>query len=99
MAVETKPLFHPEVIRQQLGALTLPAAAEAAQAKLQHWAALISCGKAASNNEKALLPEFPTDIFLTLLGSTAPAGGSDTFTLSRETHIEVDGQVADAALG
>jgi hypothetical protein len=99
MAVETKPLFHPEVIRKQLGAFTLPAAAEAAQAKLQHWANLISSGKADAINEKALLPDFLTDIFLNLLGYTAPAGPSDTFTLSRETHVVVDGQFADAALG
>jgi hypothetical protein len=99
MAVETKPLFHPEVIRQQLGAFTLPATAEAAQAKLQHWANLIASGKADAINEKALLPDFLTDIFLNLLGYTAPAGPSDTFTLSRETHVIVDGQFADAALG
>ena len=99
MAVETKPLFHPEVIRQQLAAFALPAAAEAAQAKLQHWASLISTGKADTINEKALLPDFLTDMFLNLLGYTAPAGPSDIFTLSRETHVVVDGQVADAALG
>jgi hypothetical protein len=99
MAVETKPLFHPEVIRQQLGAFTLPTAAEAAQVKLQHWASLISSGKADTINEKALLPDFLTDMFLSLLGYTAPAGPSDIFTLSRETHVVVDGQVADAALG
>jgi hypothetical protein len=99
MAVETKPLFHPEVIRQQLGAFTLPASAEAAQAKLQDWANLISSGKADAINEKALLPDFLTDVFLNLLGYTAPAGPSDTFTLSRETHVVVDGQFADAALG
>ena len=99
MAVETKPLFHPEVIRQQLGAFTLPATVEAAQAKLQHWADLIASGKADAINEKALLPDFLTDVFLNLLGYTAPAGPSDTFTLSRETHVEVDGKFADAALG
>jgi hypothetical protein len=82
MAVETKPLFHPEVIRQQLGAFTLPTAAEAAQAKLQHWASLISSGKADTINEKALLPDFLTDMFLSLLGYTAPAGPSDIFTLA-----------------
>jgi len=99
MAVETKPLFHPEVIRQQLGAFTLPEAAEGAQVKLQHWAALITSGKADAINEKALLPDFLTDFFLNLLGYTAPAGSRNFFTLSRETHIVVDGQVADAALG
>ncbi len=99
MAVETKPLFHPEVIRQQLGAFTLPASVQVAQAKLQHWATLISSGKADAINEKALLPDFLTDIFLNLLGYTAPAGSSETFTLARETHVVVDGQFADAALG
>ncbi|MEA3188560.1 MAG: hypothetical protein QOD99_2390 [Chthoniobacter sp.] len=99
MAVETKPLFHPEVIRQQLGAFTFPTTAETAAAKLQHWASLISSGKADTINEKALLPDFLTDVFLNLLGYSAPAGPSETFTLSRETHVVVDGQVADAALG
>ena len=53
MAVESKPLFHPEVIRQEVATFTFPAAAEAARAKLQHWADLIALGKADGMNEKA----------------------------------------------
>jgi Eco57I restriction-modification methylase/TaqI-like C-terminal specificity domain/Putative RNA methylase family UPF0020 len=99
MAVETKLLFHPEVMRQQLVAFTLPKAAEAAHGKVQHWAKLIASGRADKMKETALLPEFITDVFLNLLGYTTPAGPSEAFTLSRETHNNVDGNVADAALG
>ena len=99
MAVETKPLLHPEVIRQQLRSFTLPESVEGVRPRLQHWADLISSGKADAFKETALLPDFITDIFGTLLGYSGPAGPTDTFTLSRETHVEVDGQFADAALG
>jgi hypothetical protein len=33
------------------------------------------------------------------LSSTGPAESPDTFTLSRERHLEVDGKVPDAVLG
>jgi hypothetical protein len=49
--------------------------------------------------ETALLPDFLTDIFCGLLGYTGPAAEADTYTLSRERHVEVDGKVADAVLG
>lgn len=99
MAIETKPLFHPETIRQRLRAFVPPPAVETAQSRLQHWANLIASGKADTFKETALLPEFITDIFGQLLGYTGPAGAGDSFTLLRETHVEVDGQFADAALG
>ena len=44
--------------------------------------------------ETDLLPDFLTDIFCNLLGYTRPAGPGDTFTLSREKHVEVDGKYA-----
>lgn len=99
MPTESKPLFNPELLRKAAHAFTLPAAAEAAQPRLQHWADLISSGKADTFKETALLPEFLTDIFGQLLGYTGPAVSGDSFTLLRETHVEVDGQFADAALG
>ncbi|MDI1315519.1 N-6 DNA methylase [Prosthecobacter sp.] len=99
MAVETKPLFNPELIRQQVHIFTLPESIDAARPRLQHWADLISSGKADTFKETALLPEFLSDIFGQLLGYTSPAGPGDSFTLLRETHVEVDGQFADAALG
>lgn len=67
--------------------------------RLQHWADLIASGKADTFKEIALLPDFLTDIFGQLLGYTSPASAGDSFTLLRETHVEVDGQFADAALG
>lgn len=54
MAVETKPLFNPELVRQQVHAFTLPDSVESARPRLQHWADTFK--------ETALLPEFLTDI-------------------------------------
>src|SRR5271166_3849476 len=99
MAVESKPLFHPEVMRQQVRAFVLPEHVAASQPKLQHWAALIASGRADDFKETALLPDFLTDIFCGLLGYAGPAAAADIFTFSRERHVEVDGKVADAVLG
>ncbi len=51
------------------------------------------------SQETALLPGFLTDIFCGLLGYTGPAESGETFTFSRERHVEVDGKVAYAVLG
>jgi len=99
MAVESKPLFHPEVIRQQVRSFALPERVQALQPELQHWADLLASGRADDFKESDLLPDFLTDIFCHLLGYTRPAGPADTFTLSRERHVEVDGKFADAVLG
>src|ERR1039458_1391588 len=99
MALESKPLFHPEVLRQQVRAFNLPESVADWQPKLQHWAGLIASGKADDFKETALLPDFLTDIFCGLLGYTGPAESPDVFTFSRERHVEVDGKVADAVLG
>lgn len=99
MAVESKPLFHPEVIRQHLRSFILPASVEDSRPRLKHWADLISSGQADKLKETDLLPDFLTDIFVTLLGYTRPAESPDCYTLSRETHVVVDGQKADAVLG
>src|ERR1035437_438417 len=73
MALESKPLFHPEVIRQQVRAFSLPERAGDWQPKLQHWAGLIASGRADDFKETALLPDFLTDIFCGLFGSFDPA--------------------------
>src|ERR1035438_7478669 len=104
MALESKPLFHPEVFRQQVRAFNLPERVGDWQPKLQHWAGLIASGRADDFKETALLPDFLTDIFCGLLRDSrpptpAPAASADTFTFSRERHVEVDGKVADAVLG
>ena len=99
MAVESKPLFHPEVIRQHLRSFVLPESMAASRVTLKQWADLILSGRADKIKETSLLPEFLTDIFCNLLGYTGPAGPTDRFTLLRETHVEVDGQFADAVLG
>jgi hypothetical protein len=99
MAVESKSLFHPEVLRQQVRSFNLPQQMGVWRPKLQHWAGLIASGRADDFKETALLPDFLTDIFCGLLGYTGPAESPDTFTFSRERHVEVDGKVADAVLG
>src|ERR1022692_4437492 len=99
MALESKPLFHPEVLRQQVRAFSLPERVGDWLPKLQHWAGLIASGRADDFKETALLPDFLTDIFCGLLGYTGPAESPDVFTFSRERHVEVDGKVADAVLG
>jgi hypothetical protein len=99
MALESKPLFHPEVIRQQVRAFNLREPVGDWQPKLQHWAGLIASGRADDFKETALLPDFLADIFCGLLGYAGPAASADTFTFSRERHVEVDGKVADAVLG
>ena len=58
MAVESKPLFHPEVMRQQVRAFSVPEHVPAWQPKLQHWATLIASGRADEFKETGLLPDF-----------------------------------------
>ena len=99
MALESKPLFHPEVLRQQVRAFSLPERVADSQPKLQPWAGLVASGWADDFKGIALLPDFLTDIFCGLLRYTGPAESPDTFTFSRERHVEVDGKVADAVLG
>src|ERR1019366_5154568 len=117
MALESKPLFHPELLRQQVRAFNLPERVADWQPKLQEWARLIASGRADNFKETALLPDFLADILCRLLGYTGPVGPADThnshnshhshlsdtvpaasantFTFSRERHVEVDGKVAD----
>lgn len=99
MAVESKPLFNPGVVHEQLRSFAPPAALEDLQTPLKHWAELIASGKADAIKETALLPEFLTAFFVNLLGYTGPASAGTTFTLSREKHVAVEGQFADAVLG
>ena len=88
MAVESKPLFHPEVLRQQVRSFNLPEQTAIWQPKLQHWADLIRSGRADELTETTLLPNY-----------TGQAEGLDAYTLSRRKHVQVDGEFADAVLG
>jgi hypothetical protein len=99
MAVESKPLFHPEVMRQQVRSFNLPEHVPAWQPKLQQWANFIGSGRADEFKETELLPDFFTDIFCGLLGYTGPPEAPDSYTLSQQKHVEVDGESADAVLG
>ena len=87
MALESKPLFHPEVLRQQVRSFNLPDQTAAWQPKLQHWAGLIASGLADDFKETALLPDFLADIFCGLLGYTGPAGASGVAADVSRRHI------------
>ena len=87
MALESKPLFHPEVLRQQVRSFNLPDQTAAWQPKLQEWARLVASGRADDFKETALLPDFLTDIFCGLLGYTGPAGASGVAADVNQRHI------------
>ena len=99
MAVESKPLFHPEVLRQQVRSFNLPEQTVAWQPNFSTGPSLSHSGRADELTETTLLPDFLTDFFCGLLGYTGPAEAADAYTLSRERHVEVDGEFADAVLG
>lgn len=99
MPLEARPLFRPDVLRAYLTKFTLPGRIEPARAKLSQWAAMLVGGGADDLNERELLPDFITDVFVGLLGYEAPPGREGQYNLSREQHVEVEGQFADAALG
>ena len=57
MALESKPLFHPEVLRQQVRSFNLPDQTVAWLPKLQEWARLITSGRADEFKESELLAD------------------------------------------
>jgi hypothetical protein len=93
MALESKPLFHPEVIRQQVRAFSLPERVGDWQPKLQEWAGLITSGRADQFKETALLPDFLAHIFCGLLGYTGPVGPADPHNShnSHNSHLSGTG--------
>ena len=99
MALESKPLFHPEVLRQQVRAFHLPEGVGDWQPKLQEWARLIASGRADEFNETTLLPDFLTDIFCRLLGYTGPVGLADTHNSHNSLNSHLSGTGPAAAAG
>jgi hypothetical protein len=99
MALESKPLFHPEVLRQQVRSFNLPDQTAAWQPKLQEWARLVASGRADDFKETALLPDFLTDIFCGLLGYTGPAGASGVAADVSRRHIPREQSAPTAAGG
>jgi hypothetical protein len=87
MALESKPLCHPEVLRQQVRSFNLPERVEGWQAKLQHWSGLIASGRADDFKETALLPDFLTDILGGLLDTIEPARALAVETLKLERTL------------
>lgn len=98
MPVEAKPLFRPDVLRAHLQGFASPTV-DTVRPKLVQWAELIRSGRVDALNERELLPDFLTDLFVHLLRYEGPPGRDGVYTLSREQHVEVEGQFADAALG
>jgi len=99
LPVEAKPLFRPDIVRPHVAAFSLPAHAAASKATLVRWAALLSGPEGDRVKERDLLPVFLSDVFTDLLGYRSLADDPTRYTLSREQHVEVDGQYADAVLG
>lgn len=99
MPVEAKPLFRPDVVARRVRGFVLPEEVGSAQGALRNWATLIGGPGFASYREQDLLPDFLSDVFGGLLGYTGPASGAARYTLARETHVEVEGEFADAVLG
>ncbi len=99
MPFEAKPLFRPDVLRPRLDDFLMPPIDDGMKRKLDDWAALISTNRIDRQGEEQLLPDFLTDFFVTLLGYSGPAGGGERYTLSRERHVPVEGEYADAVLG
>jgi hypothetical protein len=100
--VEAKPLFRPDVLWSHLASFRSPdrlAANSPLRSKVAHWADLVSSGRADAFKEREILPDFLTDLFGDVLGYTNPAENADCYTLSREQHVQVEGEFADAVLG
>ena len=99
MPVEARPLFRPDVVARRTRGFVLPERVRAVQGQLRNWATLIEGAALASYREQDLLPDFLSDLFVGLLGYIGPASGAERYTLSREKHVEVEGEFADAVLG
>ena len=99
MPVEAKPLFRPDVLRTHLAAFELSAHVGECRPQLEHWAEMLASGRADKFKEQEILPDFLTDFFVGLLGYTRPADDGPRYTISREKHVQVDGEFADAVLG
>jgi hypothetical protein len=97
--VEPKPLFRPDIVRPHVAAFSLPEHAAGSRTKIARWADLLSGPEGDRVKERELLPVFLSDVFTELLGYGTLADNPARHTLSREQHVEVDGQYADAVLG
>ena len=99
MPVEVRPLFRPDVIARRASTFPLPERVQEARGQLDNWAALVRGSGLVRFREQDLLPDFLSDIFGRVLGYTGPASGQPRYTMSREKHVEVEGEYADAVLG
>ena len=100
MPVEAKPLFRPDVVARRTRGFVLPERVEAAGGQLRNWAALVGLReKREQYGEQELLPDFLSDVFGGVLGYIGPASGEARYTVSREKHVEVEGEFADVVLG
>ena|ERR1051326_4103000 len=95
MPIDAKPLFRPDALRPRLGAFALAPATTTIRPKLHHWHDLLKSRAADKLKETELLADFLHDVFGDLLGYTGPASGQSTYTIKRESLIQVDGKFAD----
>jgi hypothetical protein len=99
MPIEAKPLFRPDVLSTYLRTFQAPEErARTAHDRLGRWAEMIGSGRIDGFKEREVLPDFLSDIFCGVLGYAGPAD-SPAYTFSREKHVEVEGEFADAVLG
>lgn len=96
MPVDRKPLFRLEVISARVAADN---GNESHRDIFARWAKLLASPQADALKESELLPDFLTDVFYRVLGYRGPSEAGERYTLSREKHVEVDGEFADAVLG
>jgi methylase of polypeptide subunit release factors len=101
MPVEPTPLFRQEVLRSRVGTLSPDELAPERREVIARWVALLSSVHGGGLKETELLPEFFSDVFHRVLGYSGPTGGQagGSYTLRRERLVEVDGKVADGAIG
>jgi hypothetical protein len=101
MPIELTPLFRPEVLRSRLEVLSSDELAPERREIIARWVALLSSTHGGGLKETELLPEFISDVFHRVLGYSGPTSGQagGSYTLRRERLVEVDGKVADGAIG
>jgi hypothetical protein len=98
MPIEAKPLFRPDVLSMYLSSFPLSEQAQACVDRLARWAEMIGSGRIDAFKGGEVLPDFLSDIFCGVLGYSGPADAA-AYTFSREQHIQVEGEFADAVLG
>ena len=67
--------------------------------KLKKWTEIISSGSVDARKEQEILGDFVNDVFCDLLGYTRAVDNFKRYTITREKHVQANGQLGDAVLG